>query len=354
MIFDLTANSGKPKKLPVLDAGYPQDVSKTIIKGNTATATFAAVISEHGYPTEYSYQWYVDGTAVSGATGPTFTLSKAPTATTTYSVYCIVTNKAGAVQSRTASVTVTVQYTPTLNASYPANATVTIQNSVTCKVAISTAGNPASYTYQWYKNGTAVSGATSASYTFTPTAVGTTTVYCKVTNSAGTVTSRTATITAEPFYLIKNGQVQHDISIASLKPGTSGYAATVTTTQNTDNILYQVKTPETGVGAGAMFYVSGINIGNFGKLSMNGHFYASIHGTKNLLHLATWSALGTTSTEENLTASQLLISNNTSEPLDVDFSGSLDLSAMSGAPLIGFKLKVLTTVNLSVKNLWLE
>lgn len=94
---------------------------------------------------------------------------------------------------------------PVLNASYPADASTEINSAVTLKVTIATAGNPETYTYQWYKGSSAISGATSATYKFTPTAVGTTKFYCVVKNAAGSVTSRTATITATGVYLYKAG-----------------------------------------------------------------------------------------------------------------------------------------------------
>lgn len=203
MIFDLTANTNS-RKIMVLNPSYPQDVTKTVIKGNTVSATFSVVISVPGRPDAYTYQWYVNGRAISGANGPSYTRTGL-SATATDTVYCIVTNKAGSVKSRVATLKVTQYYTPVLNNGYPADTTVVKGNSATCKVAIATAGVPDSYTYQWYRNGSAVSGATSSSYTFTPTATGTTTVYCKVTNSAGTVTSRTATITATHQYLYNEG-----------------------------------------------------------------------------------------------------------------------------------------------------
>jgi hypothetical protein len=52
------------------------------------------------------------------------------------------------------------------------------------------------YTYQWYLNGGAVSGATSATWTFTPSSTGSYTVYLKVTDSVGNVgTSNIANVT---------------------------------------------------------------------------------------------------------------------------------------------------------------
>lgn len=195
MIFNMITGR---LKTPVLSTSYPANA--TVNAGTSAA--FHVEISEDGIPQEYTYQWYVNGTAVSGATSASYTRDTASDKGV-YSVYCVVTNKAGSVTSRTASLT--VRKTPVLSSSYPANATVVKNTAVTCKVSISTAGYPTTYTYQWYKNGSAVSGATSSTYTFTPTAAGTTTLYCKVTNAAGTVTSRTATITATDMYLYNAG-----------------------------------------------------------------------------------------------------------------------------------------------------
>lgn len=59
-------------------------------------------------------------------------------------------------------------------------------------------GGTPPYTYQWYKNGALVSGATSSSWTFTPTSTGEYTVYIKVTDHVGaTVQSNTAYVTVD-------------------------------------------------------------------------------------------------------------------------------------------------------------
>lgn len=95
---------------------------------------------------------------------------------------------------------------PVLNSAYPANVTVVeaANASASFNVQIATPGKPAEYTYQWYLNGVKISGATNTGYTKTGlTAAGTHTLYCVVTNKAGTVTSRVATLTvksAKPTY----------------------------------------------------------------------------------------------------------------------------------------------------------
>lgn len=200
----ITRRGGENYKLPILNANYPQDVSTTVVKGNTGSATFLVDISEPGNPAVYTYQWYVNGVAVEGANGSGYTKDDL-TETGTYTVYCEVTNKKGTVSSRIATLEVNQNYTPVLDANYPQNATVVIAESVTAEVVITTDGNPDSYTYQWYKDDVLVVGANSSSYTFTPEAVGTSTLRCDVTNSAGTVSSRVATVETEPYYIFNSG-----------------------------------------------------------------------------------------------------------------------------------------------------
>ena len=187
----ITRRGGDKPTLPVLNENYPQDKSISFIQGNNGTTSFNIVIQEDGKPAEYTYQWYLDGSAVSGATSDSYTWSG--TASGTHYIYCTATNKAGTVTSRTATLSATMYYKPVLNSSYPANQTVEYGGSASFSVNISTAGNPSTYTYQWYKDNAAISGATGSSYTASGWSSGSYTIYCAVTNSAGTVNSRAAT-----------------------------------------------------------------------------------------------------------------------------------------------------------------
>ena len=94
MIFNI--NSGPVRKTPVLDSAYPKNVTVDV----GASATFQVVIAEDGKPAEYTYQWYYDGTAVSGATKSTYSRTAVKGS---HTVYCMVTSKAGSVKSRSAT-----------------------------------------------------------------------------------------------------------------------------------------------------------------------------------------------------------------------------------------------------------
>jgi hypothetical protein len=73
---------------------------------------------------------------------------------------------------------------PPLSASIgPLSASILVGQSVTFTSTVSGGYTP--YTYQWYLNGAAVSGATSNTWTFTPTTSGIYYVYLKVTDAKG-------------------------------------------------------------------------------------------------------------------------------------------------------------------------
>lgn len=202
---------GKQKKLPILNANYPADVSTTYIDGNTASASFKVEIITDGYPIEYTYQWYLNGSAVSGATGASYTWSGTEG---TYSVRCDITNKAGTVQSRTATLSVVRYYKPTLNSSYPADfSAMTSNGSTTFKVEFANHGNPANYTYQWYWDGEPLSWAKGPTFNVSLShGVTTFTIYCEVTNAAGTVRSRTATLVLTDTYLYSYGNEYNGVT----------------------------------------------------------------------------------------------------------------------------------------------
>lgn len=183
-------------KPPVLDAQYPEDQSVTVVKGQSRMVTFHVAVAQAGVPNTYGYQWYVDGSAVEGETSSVYV--KDVSAEGEHRVWCEVSHVSGTVTSRIAALTVKEYYTPVLNSAYPMDTSVIAGKSATFSTEILTEGDPAEYTYQWYVDSAPVAGATSPTYTHTTEAGSykSYSVYCVVTNAAGSVTSRIAALSA--------------------------------------------------------------------------------------------------------------------------------------------------------------
>jgi len=143
-----------------------------------------------GGTTPYSYQWYLNGSAVSGATLDSWIFT--PTSVGVYEVYLNVTDNSGNIAiSQTATVSVAPQITVSIS---PMSMAVIVGEPIT--FTSTTSGGYPPYTYQWFFNGAPVSGATSDTWTFTPTESGIFYVYLKVTDDEGnTAQSDAARIT---------------------------------------------------------------------------------------------------------------------------------------------------------------
>ncbi|WP_330443465.1 gliding motility-associated C-terminal domain-containing protein [Flavobacterium sp. C4GT6] len=112
------------------------------------------VINLIGNSYGYGYQWYKDGVAVAGATGTTLALND-PSLNGSY-VLKITLPGYGVLVSNTININLGVP-TPVISG----NTTLCEGGTVLFTSSISSAG----YTYQWYRNGTAIPGATASTYT---------------------------------------------------------------------------------------------------------------------------------------------------------------------------------------------
>ena len=164
-----------------------QGSSTTVIAGQPLTLT--ATTTGTG---PFTFQWYEGGKLISGATSSTYTVQAS--SVMNGDVFTVeVTNAAG---STSQSTTVTVNTVPSV-ATAPQSQTVIAGQTATFTVA---ASGTAPLSYQWYLNGVAISGATSASYTTPATnALGEFNYSVVITNVAGTVTSPVATLTVDPI-----------------------------------------------------------------------------------------------------------------------------------------------------------
>ncbi|WP_158277509.1 pectinesterase family protein [Opitutus sp. ER46] len=164
-----------------------QPVAISVNPGQTGTLSVTATGTA-----PLAYQWKKDGTAISGATAASYTFDNA-TAAHAGSYAVTITNSYGSVASNAATVTVTTTPIPATIIRDPAAVTVTAGAPATFTVA---AYGSSPVAYQWKKDGVAIAGATNPTYAIevtTGTDAGAYTV--TVSNTAGSATSRAATLT---------------------------------------------------------------------------------------------------------------------------------------------------------------
>lgn len=163
-----------------------QPANQTVPAGATATFTVTA-----SGASPLSYQWLRSGAPISGATAASYSIVTA-SADNGASFAVTVTNSAGSVQSASATLTVT-SGAPNITAQ-PLDQTVMVGATATFSV---TATGNAPLSYQWQRNGTAIAGATSASYTTpaTTSADNGALFSVMVSNGLGSATSRSAVLT---------------------------------------------------------------------------------------------------------------------------------------------------------------
>jgi hypothetical protein len=166
-----------------------QPASQTVTAGQTAMFSVTA-----SGTAPLSYQWRKNGANITGATSSSYTTAATTTADSGSTFSVVVTNSAGSATSNNATLTVNAAATAPAITSQPANQTVTAGQTASFSVS---ASGTSPMSYQWRKNGTNITGATSNSYTTpgTTTADTGSTFSVVVTNSAGSATSNNATLT---------------------------------------------------------------------------------------------------------------------------------------------------------------
>jgi hypothetical protein len=177
---------------PVAPSITTQPASQTVTAGQTVTFTVAAMGTA-----PLSYQWNRNGTAISGATSSTYTTPPTTSSDNGAQFTVLVSNTAGSVTSNPATLTVNASPVAPSITTQPASQTVTAGQTASFSVA---ATGTAPLSYQWRRNGVAISGATSVSYTTPATAISDSGAQftALVSNTAGSVTSNAATLAVNP------------------------------------------------------------------------------------------------------------------------------------------------------------
>lgn len=167
-------------------------ITGTATQGQTLTASTGTWSVT---PDSYMYQWNRAGAAISGATSSIYQLVAADVGNAiTVTVTAIKAGYTNATAISAATANVTASATPALsNTVAPAVSPTSGPVGTVLTVTTGTwSASPDSYTYQWVQNGSAISGATSSTYTTVSGDVGTT-ITCTVTAVKSGYTSGVAT-----------------------------------------------------------------------------------------------------------------------------------------------------------------
>ena len=183
-----------------LPAVAQSPVSTSVLQGRAAT------LEVYAYATgPFTYQWKKNGATVAGATNSSLSISSATVADGgSYTV--TITNARGTTTTAAAALTVTQPVSAPIIALQPAAQTVVAGSAALFSVTASANPAPA---YQWYKNTTALPGATNASLAIAAASgrdVGNYSV--AVSNSLGSVSSTSASLVVNPGSVLSNLSVR--------------------------------------------------------------------------------------------------------------------------------------------------
>ncbi|MEA2371067.1 MAG: hypothetical protein QOH12_1461 [Solirubrobacteraceae bacterium] len=148
----------------------PPGVSGSPALGQTLSCTNG--VWSGGTPQSYTYQWERDASAIPGATGTAYNVVAADPS---HALACAVTatNFGGNATARSAGLVIPAPQatppppavTPPTNAAPPAiSGTASLGNSFSCSPGAWSGTQPLGFAYQWKRDGTAIAGATGATY----------------------------------------------------------------------------------------------------------------------------------------------------------------------------------------------
>ena len=257
-----------------------QPAGQTVTAGQTATFNVAATGTA-----PLNYQWRKSGVAISGATSSTYTTLATTTSDNGAQFTVVVSNTVGSVTSNAATLTVNAAQVPPSITAQPTSQTVTAGQAAIFNVA---AAGTAPLSYQWQKNGAAISGATSSGYT-TPAATSSDNgaqFTVLVSNTVGSVTSSAATLSvtssaAFPVWvspsLVRVGQT--DV------PGTASSISLSSARGETVDTQIVVQGPAGGltnvnVSASALTGPGGVTI-PASNVTLYREYYITVTGTAN-------------------------------------------------------------------------
>ena len=233
-----------PNVMPTLSINGP--ATRTLCAGDLATFTSS---STAGGPTP-TYQWYKNGIAIAGQTAPAYTGFGFANGDSVWVVFAptVACRLADTVKSIGVKLLVYPNVVPTVTVTASPGLSVPAGSSVTFTANVTAGATNA--TYQWYKNGVAIAGATGSTYT-TSTLKGGDLISVGVTN-LGPCASPASLISAQV-------RISDPAGISTVSSGNGGWQASLLLHPNPNSGRFTVSANWGAIAAGEKVQVEVVN-----------------------------------------------------------------------------------------------
>jgi Concanavalin A-like lectin/glucanases superfamily/Abnormal spindle-like microcephaly-assoc'd, ASPM-SPD-2-Hydin/Immunoglobulin domain len=312
---------------PIINPSVPpsitiQPAGQSVVAGQAATFSVAATGTA-----PLSYQWQKNGATIAGAFSSSYTTPATTTTDSGSTFTVVVSNSVGTATSSAATLTVNAAPVAPAITVQPASQTVTAGQAATFTV---TATGTAPLNYQWYRTGTLISGAVSASYSTAATTSSDNGAQFTVvvSNAAGTVTSSAATLTVNAPQI---SVVPANVSFGNVVMGITNTQTIVLTNSGSANLIISQASV-----SGSGFSTSGLTLpltlspgqsANF-NIAFAPAAVGSVSGNVSLVSNAASSPTIITLSGNGLAATLLLTAN----PTTLSF-GNVNLGSSSTLPV---------------------
>ena len=215
-----------PAALTVSSLLVPPAITSQPFKNSASVGTSATFTVGASGSAPLAYQWEVGGVPIAGANLATFTMPSVTLVNAgTYSV--IVSNLLGSVTSLSAALSVSASPVAPIFQYQPTSTSVNAGGTASFSVGIV---GSAPISYQWYKGGVAIAGATAAALTFSSAQSTNAGVYSvSIANPGGTVTSANANLTVSVAGApVPVAIVEQPVPVATTLGGGAIFTAAVT------------------------------------------------------------------------------------------------------------------------------
>lgn len=233
--------NGQKHKAPHITV---QPVSQTVTAGQSTTFLISATGSG------VTYQWQKNGGAITGATNSSYSIAVTTVSESGSEFTVTVSNNFGSVTSNPAFLTVNAAISAPVISLQPSSQTVTAPN---CGVFSAAATGTAPMSYQWMRNGLSISGANGSTYTTpaTSTSDNGAAFSVVVSNTAGSATSASATLSVAPATTILLNPNVSNLNFGNVNLSSSGSQnVTLTNAGNSNVTISQVMVSGAGFNAG--------------------------------------------------------------------------------------------------------